>query len=241
MAEKSTKANEYESLNIYQKLAKIRKNLEVIQKDSSGFGYKYVSEAEILSKLSVWLTKMGLLLIPRIDQSLVETQLWDMEQTRKGNLEKKCEVVVSGPLTFTWINAANPSESLEVPWFFAGQQADASQAFGSGLTYCTRYFLLKFFNIATTEDDPDNWRTKQQAAAKEEDVMLAKATTKVIDEVAKKFVADSDDADKAKAELMQIVKKYVKSGNYLKIEEPALATKLLQEVKELANAQKGGK
>lgn len=32
-----------EQMNIYQKLARIRKQVEVIQKNKSGYGYKYVS------------------------------------------------------------------------------------------------------------------------------------------------------------------------------------------------------
>lgn len=41
-----------QELNIYQKLAKIRKQVEVIQRNKSGYGYKYVSEDEILAKIS---------------------------------------------------------------------------------------------------------------------------------------------------------------------------------------------
>ena len=47
-----------EQMNIYQKLARIRKQVEVIQKNKSGYGYKYVSEDEILAKISVLWTSM---------------------------------------------------------------------------------------------------------------------------------------------------------------------------------------
>ena len=60
----------------------------------------------------------------------------------------------------------------------------------------------------------------------------------MIDEVAKKYVADSKDVEAAKERLLKITKKYVKSGNYLKITEPALASKLLDEVKALAGKTK---
>lgn len=53
-----------EQMNIYQKLARIRKQVEVIQKNKSGYGYKYVSEDEILAKISVFMDKYGLSLIP---------------------------------------------------------------------------------------------------------------------------------------------------------------------------------
>lgn len=49
-----------ESLNIYQKLAKIRKQVEVIQKNKSGFNYKYVTDDELLAKLTVLMDKYGL-------------------------------------------------------------------------------------------------------------------------------------------------------------------------------------
>lgn len=231
---------EAEGLNLYQRLSKIRKQLEVIQKDSSGYGYKYVSEAEILSKLSIWLDKMGLLLIPEIVpgtfQAHVEEFNTEKFDKKLGDVvkERKYEALTSGQMTFTWVNIDKPEEKLVIPWAFAGQQADASQAFGSGLTYCTRYFLLKFFNIATTEDDPDNWRSKQQAAEKHESVLLAKEIIQLVDEEAKAFVSNSPDVAHAKEALMTVVKKYVKSGNYMKIEEPALAKKLLEEIKTLS-------
>ena len=38
-------------LNIYQKLAKIRKNVEVLQKNKKGYGYTYVSEDTILANM----------------------------------------------------------------------------------------------------------------------------------------------------------------------------------------------
>lgn len=54
-----------------------------------------------------------------------------------------------------------------------GQQADASQSFGSGLTYVYRYFPLKHFGVSTVEDDPDNWRAKQREAEEAENRAIA--------------------------------------------------------------------
>ena len=44
---------------------------------------------------------------------------------------------------------------MEVPFFAVGQQDDVSKAHGTALTYAERYFLMKFFNIPTDEDDAD--------------------------------------------------------------------------------------
>lgn len=58
-------------------------------------------------------------------------------------------------LTYIWINADKPEEQLEIPFYAVGQQDDVSKAHGTGLTYAERYFLMKFFNIPTDEDDAD--------------------------------------------------------------------------------------
>ena len=79
-------------------------------------------------------------------------------------------------MLYTWVNDDNPSERIEVPWVTVGQQEDASQSFGSGLTYTYRYFLLKFFGISTVEDDPDSWRSKQKEAAEAESREIADRT-----------------------------------------------------------------
>lgn len=48
-----------QNMNIYQRLAKIRKQVEVIQRNKSGYGYKYVSEDEILAKISGFMDMPG--------------------------------------------------------------------------------------------------------------------------------------------------------------------------------------
>ena len=236
---------ETKKLNLYQKLAKIRKAVEVIQKDKDGYGYKYVSEPEILSKLTAMMDKLEILLLPSIVPDTVRCYGEEISTEKKNkktgemDKEQKWEAMIYGDMVFTWVNAENPEERIDVPWAFFGQQADASQAFGSGLTYCTRYFLLKFFNIATVEDDPDNWRSKQAQAAKEEDALIAKEAINEVDKLAKKYVADAKDPDKAKKEVLAITSTFVKGGNYLKIDEPALATRLLTEISKLVGMKEG--
>src|SRR5690625_1734139 len=70
-------------------------------------------------------------------------------------MEDKTDFVISGDMTYVWQDSANPDDKIEIPWKLYGQQDDISKAFGSGLTYSERYFLLKFFNAPTDDDDPD--------------------------------------------------------------------------------------
>ena len=61
-----------ETLNLYQKLAKIRKQVEVVQTNKSGYGYKYVTDDELLAKITAGMDRYGVTLIPSIvPESLV--------------------------------------------------------------------------------------------------------------------------------------------------------------------------
>lgn len=223
-----------EQMNIYQKLARIRKQVEVIQKNKSGYGYKYVSEDEILAKISVFMDKYGLSLIPNIKQGSTIVSPYTYKKTKttgKGDIyeENNNEVLVSADMTWSWVNNDNPEERIDVEWALVGQQGDASQAFGSGLTYSNRYFLLKFFNIATPDADPDAFRSKQRAAETAEDKMIAEQIIQSFDETLKAYLnANKDKTDDVK----KFVSKYAKGGNYFAITESMLAGKLLSDFKE---------
>ena len=224
-----------ETLNIYQKLAKIRKQVEVIQKNKSGFNYKYVTDDELLAKITGFMDKYGLSLIPSIVQGTMDHEQYHYLKTKFDKATKQSyeehnnEIIVSADMVFSWINNENPEERIDVPWIIIGQQADCSQAFGSGLTYSMRYFLLKYFNIATPDDDVDNWRSKQKAAEAAEDLAIAKQIIEELDKDVQDYLAKNPDKKDAVKELMS---KYVKNSNYFAITESVLATKLIAEFRE---------
>ena len=107
-----------------------------------------------------------------------------------------------------------------------GQQSDASQSFGSGLTYSSRYFLLKYFNVSTPNDDPDKWRSKQREVEEAEDKAIATEIIKQLDEAIKTFVTKNPEQ---RDEVAKVVRKYVKNGDYFAITESVVATKLFTE------------
>lgn len=222
------------SLNIYQKLAKIRKQVEVIQKNKAGYGYKYVSEDEILARISTFMDKYSLSLIPSIDRGTLTVAPYNTKKTKStksGEIyeENVNEVLVNADMVFAWVNNDKPDERVEVPWILVGHQSDGSQSFGSGLSYSMRYFLLKFFNVATPDDDPDNWRSKQKAAGAAEDKMIAEQIIQSVDETIKKYLAENPTMNEA---VKKFAAKYVKGGNYFAITESMLASKLLSDFKE---------
>lgn len=220
-----------EEMNLYQKLAKIRKQVEVIRKNKKGFNYSYVSDDEILARVSVFLDKYGILLIPNVSMSTLKVEPYTYKKTKvskQGEIYEETvnEVLVSADMTWTWVNNNKPEERINVDWVLVGQQADASQALGSALTYTNRYFLLKFFNIATPDNDPDNFRGKQREAEAAEDRAIADEIINTFDGELKEFL----ESHKGKTEdAKKLVAKYVKDGNYFKIKESAVAAKLLDD------------
>lgn len=221
-----------EVLNIYQKLAKIRKQVEVMKKNRAGYNYKYVTDDEMLAKVTAFMDKYGLSLVPSVVQGTMKHEQYHYLKTKFDKTNKQQyeehnnEIIVSADMVFSWINNENPSERIDVTWGAIGQQADSSQAFGSGLTYAMRYFLLKFFNVATPEDDVDNWRSKQRAAEAAEEKAIAEEIIKQLDREVKDFLTNNP---KEGEQVKKLFSNYVKDGNYFAITEPELAAKLLSQ------------
>ena len=220
-----------EDLNLYQKLAKIREQVEVMKRDTKAYGYNYVNEETILAKITVFMKRYGISLVPGIvpGTTKVEPYIYKKTKTaRDGSIyeENVNEVLVSADTTWTWVNNNNPEEKICVPWSMVGQQSDASQSFGSGLTYSSRYFLLKYFNVSTPNDDPDKWRSKQREVEEAEDKAIATEIIKQLDEAIKTFVTKNPEQ---RDEVAKVVRKYVKNGDYFAITESVVATKLFTE------------
>lgn len=234
-----------EDLSLVQKLAGIRKMVEVIRKNKSGYNYKYVSEDEILARVTAGMDKYHVLLYPGIVPQTAEVSPYNYTKVKNTKDGKKIEesvneVLVKADMTFTWINLDRPEDTLVVPWVIVGQQGDASQAVGSGLSYLHRYFLLKFFQIATPDDDPDNWRSKKLQAAEEEERAVVTAIIDEIDERVSNYLSSIQDEEALKAarsKLTDVVKKFVKdnkgkpSGNYRTVTNVKTATDVLEAVK----------
>lgn len=145
----ATKMTE-KKLNLHQKLVEVRKSIQGFHKDSKSFNYTYVSGSQVLSKIKDKMDELGLLCFPSVTSQSHESFNY------KDKYDKpKHDFLVYGQMTYTWINADNPEESMVIPFQYTGQQDDISKAFGSGLTYSERYFLLKFFGVPTDDEDPD--------------------------------------------------------------------------------------
>lgn len=224
---------ENEKLTLVQKLAKIRAMSDVVSKEKSGYNYKYADMTTILAKITSGMKKYGVSLIPsivpgtaNIDQNvIVNTKI---DKTGKPYEQKATEMLVHADMLFTWVNDDDPEDRIEVPWFVTGSQGDPSQALGSGLTYCTRYFLTNYFQIAQSDTDVDAYRSKQKAAEVSEDQAIAAEIIEKFDVKLKQYLADHPD-DTEKEKVKKFLTRFAKNANYFAIKEPALAAKLLDD------------
>lgn len=219
---------EAEKLNLMQKLAKIRSMSDAVVKSKKGFNYSYSDITDILANITAGMKKYGVSLIPGIVPDTAEITQNVVVNTKMSKDGKPfdqtvTEMLVKAEMVFKWVNDDNPEEFVEVPWLITGSQADPSQAFGSGLTYCTRYFLTNYFNIAQTNADVDTYRSKQKQAEANEDKTIAEEIINTFDAELKEYMeAHSDKA----AEIKAFIAKYAKNSNYFAIKEPVLAAKL---------------
>ena len=144
-------------MNLYEKLVEIRKEVINFSKDTDGYGYKYVSGSQAIAKIRDKMDELGIILVPGVGDTITST--YDYVNA-KG---KECtDHIVSGDMSYTWINAEKPEETLTVPWKLYGAQDDISKAFFSGLTYSERYFILKFFQSPTYDSYPDSRDTSNR-------------------------------------------------------------------------------
>lgn len=221
-------------LNLVQKLAKIRAISDAVSKDKRGYNYKYADITSILAKVTAGMKKYNVSLMPGIVPGTADVQQSTIvntkfDKTGKPYEQTSTEMLVKADMVFKWVNDDDPNDYIDVPWVVTGSQSDPSQALGSGLTYCTRYFLCNFFQIAQPETDVDEYRSKQKEAEKSEDKVIAEDIIGEFDKVVRQFLSDNPDQSD---EVKKFISKYAKGGNYFAIKEPALASNLLSSFNE---------
>lgn len=148
-----------EKLNLYQKLHKIQCQVMGLGKDKDGQNFKYVSGTKVLDAIKPIMKDLGLILkqeiisIDNVRQDY-QTSLSQDKETKIWAGKPKSEILSKVMMKFTWIDVETGEKDENL--FGANGQNDWDKGVGSAMTYAERYFLLKFFHIATDEDDIDN-------------------------------------------------------------------------------------
>lgn len=146
-----------ETKSIYKKLLTIQKKINGLGKDKKSNNYSYVTGDKVLGEIKPLMNELGLLLKQEVLS--IENERMDYKTGIGTQYEKpKSEILSKVMMQFTWIDTETGEK--DVNSFGANGQNDWEKGLGSALTYAERYFLLKYFHIATDEDDIDNHERK---------------------------------------------------------------------------------
>ena len=205
-----------EKQTLQEKLFLMQGLAPYMQKDSKAYNFNYVNEESVLAFVRPLLKEFGIQAYPVINEQRVER----VETIVKG--KPAVEFLFTGTGAIKLHDFTN-KETVEVPWVFTGSNSDPSQAFGSAMTYCMRYFWLKFLQIPTGNDDPDKWRSEdnrnikreeQQKVGTENVTVKASKTTGLTKAQLEEFgKLCEQEGGEAKTRL----KKYVESMGYAKL------------------------
>lgn len=149
-------------LSLYQKLLVIQQRISGLGKDKKANSYSYVTGDKILGHVKPIMNELGLILkqeVLSIENVKIDYKTGIGTQFEKNKSEINSKVMMQ----FTWVDCETGEK--DVNSFGANGQNDWDKGVGSALTYGERYFLLKFFHIATDEDDIDNDDRKPKTLA----------------------------------------------------------------------------
>jgi len=141
-------------LKIYQKLLIIQQSVIGLGKDKKSFGFDYVTGTKVLEHIKPLMNEQGLLLKQEVIS--IENTRQDYATKNGSTSEMNSKVM----MRFTWIDVQTGEKDENL--FGANGQNAWDKGVGSALTYGERYFLLKYFHIATDEDDIDNPERKPE-------------------------------------------------------------------------------
>lgn len=157
-----------EKLNLRMKLLEIRKSVEYIQKTEKGNqGAMYVDPAVLVKTIRDKMDAHKVLLVPEMKDSIVEPIAAPTKNNKDG-----IGFLYKSTMSYVWMDCES-DESISVPWFCTAKHlTDPAMAGGSALTYFERYFLLKFFQIPTSRDDPEYFEDKTAEKVSEKDIIM---------------------------------------------------------------------
>lgn len=147
-----------EKLNIYQKLVEVRKSIGYLQKEADGYKYKYTKESQVLAAVRPEMDNLGLFL----EMDMLSLEQFEFPQWHAATKQFVNGMGLRAVFEFKWINAENPEEVIIKKMTIQNDGLDA-KAVGSLYTYANRYFLMKYFQIATDDLDPDSHQKKIDA------------------------------------------------------------------------------
>ncbi len=150
-------------LNIWQRLLNVRRKACFIKKEIVGVNLKFkaVSVDMALAAVNGEINKNNLFLHTEIlEEETIETTAKKMYN---GVESEYLSYRTKLKLKYTWFNVDKPDENVSSFWTCVAVNTDPAKANGACLSYSEKYFMLKFFNIISSENeklDPDYYNAQ---------------------------------------------------------------------------------
>ena len=135
-------------MKLLEKLLNIQQGIDRLVKDGQNLSdkYSYVSSEQVLETVRPLMNELKLLLVPEVSGAALHEGA-----ARSGTTRYMTEI----HLSFIWLDAES-GERLSVPFYSQGVDLAGEKGVGKALTYAEKYFLMKFFHVPTSNDDPDS-------------------------------------------------------------------------------------
>ena len=150
-------------LNLYQKIQAVSIEINNISKNmqvgNANYGYKAVSELDVVLAVKKAEKKFGLVSIP-ITQELVKSEVIKVLKEKGGESINYVDIV---KMTLRIVDLDNSDSFIDIESFGRGLDS-GDKGFGKASTYARKYALLNAYKIATGED-PENEKSKAQMSA----------------------------------------------------------------------------
>lgn len=228
---------DYATLNIYQKLARITGEVGKIDKtgQSSGYGdkYSFIEYAAVAGRLRELFAKYGVVVVPRMQQAHKQQRAEIVSK----NGTKGSSVLID--FTFNVVNADKPEDKFTVTW--TGEAADyGDKATNKAATAALKYYLMRQFNISEKGEDPDadthhiddtkpSVPRKQQASETQRVKITDLAQKAGYDE---EWIADVQDKVKLSDDAAKVIKQL--EAKTAETPKEALSAKTLGQIKKTA-------
>lgn len=190
----------YVPQTLHQKLLAIQMSVDRIVKDGKNLSDKYdfASDENVLDIFRPLMDQYHLLLIPRIIHARVIEGA-----TRSGTARFLTEM----EFEMLW-HDVDSGEQLIVPWYSQGVDLAGEKGVGKAATYAEKYFLLKFFHVATKKDDPDAGNRTQSGELRQRGTQAGKETADYQRKCITQMLTElsGGDAEKFKAGLISMTK-----------------------------------
>ncbi|MEC5150891.1 ERF family protein [Cryobacterium sp. GrIS_2_6] len=143
-------AEDFSTLNLYQKIAKITGEVGLIKKGGTNKdqGYAFIEYAAVAGELRSLFAKYGVVIVPRMQVASKQSRNEvESKYGAKGN-----HALID--FSFNVVNADKPEDRFTVPWTGEALSFD-DKGTNKAATSALKYYLMRQFNISEKGEDPD--------------------------------------------------------------------------------------